>query len=110
MTGTLFAPELKAAIERLNARFGTRLAVVGVENRYFGGDVSVAGLLTGECYAAARDSLRGEFAVIPAASLKSGGEAVMLDGTTPAELERRLGLPVRALDFASFAEAVGDGV
>lgn len=110
MTGTLFAPELAGAIERLNARFGTRLSVVGVENRYFGGDVSVAGLLTGECYTAARDSLRGEFVVIPAASLKSGGEAVMLDGTTPLELERRLGLPVRALDFTSFAGAVGDGV
>ena len=68
MTGTLFAPELRGAIERLNARFGTRLSVVGVENRYFGGDVSVAGLLTGECYTAARDSLRGKFIVIPASS------------------------------------------
>jgi len=106
MTGTLFAPELKAAIERLNARFGTRLFVVGVENRYFGGDVSVAGLLTGECYTAARDSLQGEFVVIPAASLKSGGEAIMLDGTTLDDLERRLGLPVRAQDFTSFAQAV----
>ena len=109
MTGTLFAPELGAAAERLNARFGTRLTVVGVENRYFGGDVSVAGLLTGECYTAARDSLRGGFVAIPASSLKSGGEAVMLDGTTPDELERRLGLPVRPLDFASFARAVGSG-
>jgi hypothetical protein len=34
----------------------------------------------------------------------------MLDGTTPTDLERRLGLPVRPLDFASFAEAVGNGV
>ncbi len=106
MTGTLFASELAGAIERLNARFGTRLSVVGVENRYFGGDVSVAGLLTGECYTAARDSLSGEFVVIPAASLKSGGEAIMLDGTTPDDLERRLGLPVRALDFSSFAQAL----
>ncbi|HKQ52850.1 MAG TPA: DUF512 domain-containing protein, partial [Pyrinomonadaceae bacterium] len=110
LTGTLFAPELKAAVERLNARFGTRLHVVGVENRYFGGDVSVAGLLTGECYTAARDSLRGEFVVIPAASLKSGGEAIMLDGTTLDDLERRLGLPVRAADFASFTQTVVNGV
>ncbi|HEY0375467.1 MAG TPA: DUF512 domain-containing protein [Pyrinomonadaceae bacterium] len=110
MTGTLFAPELRSAIERLNARFGTRLSVVGVENRYFGGDVSVAGLLTGECYTAARDSLQGEFVVIPTSSLKSGGEAVMLDGTTPLELERRLGLPIRPFDFASFAQALSNGV
>ena len=41
MTGTLFAPVLKKLIERLNVRFRTRLYVVGVENQYFGGDVSV---------------------------------------------------------------------
>jgi putative radical SAM enzyme (TIGR03279 family) len=47
MTGKLFAPALTELIERANARFGMRLHVVGVENHYFGGDVSVAGLLTG---------------------------------------------------------------
>src|SRR5437588_9023224 len=31
MTGTLFAPVLKKLVDRLNARFGTRLHVVGVE-------------------------------------------------------------------------------
>jgi putative radical SAM enzyme (TIGR03279 family) len=108
MTGTLFAPVLRNSIERLNARFGTRLTVVGVENRYFGGDVSVAGLLTGECYLAKRASVRGDFLIIPAPSLKSG-ESVMLDGTTLEDFERQMGLPVHALDFASFAQAVVSG-
>jgi NifB/MoaA-like Fe-S oxidoreductase len=108
MTGTLFAPVLKDSIDRLNSRFGTRLSVVGVENRYFGGDVSVAGLLTGECYLAARASVRGDFLIIPGSSLKSG-ESVMLDGATLDDLERQLGLPVHAFDFASFAQAVGSG-
>jgi putative radical SAM enzyme (TIGR03279 family) len=108
MTGTLFAPALKNLVDRLNAATGTRLSVVGVENRYFGGDVSVAGLLTAECYLAARASVRGKFVIIPASSLKSG-EEVMLDGTTLDEFERQIGLPVRALDFASFAQAVGSG-
>jgi putative radical SAM enzyme (TIGR03279 family) len=102
MTGNLFAPVLKKLIERLNARFGTRLHVVGVENQYFGGDVSVAGLLTGSCYLNALDQVRGSFLVIPSASLKSG-ESVMLDGMTLDEFERELGLPVHALDFPSFA-------
>jgi NifB/MoaA-like Fe-S oxidoreductase len=106
MTGTLFAPVMKNLIDSLNARFGTRLNVLGVENRYFGGDVSVAGLLTAECYLAARESVRGEFVIIPGSSLKSG-EDVMLDGTTLSDFERQLGFPVRALDFASFAQAVG---
>jgi putative radical SAM enzyme (TIGR03279 family) len=47
VTGTLFAPVLKRRLDDLNARFGTRLYTLGVENAYFGGDVSVAGLLTG---------------------------------------------------------------
>jgi putative radical SAM enzyme (TIGR03279 family) len=102
MTGTLFAPVLKSMVDELNARFGTRLHVLGVENRYFGGDVSVAGLLTAECYMAARASVQGKFIIIPASSLKSG-EAVMLDGTTLENFERQINLPVHAQDFASFA-------
>ena len=109
MTGTLFAPFLKDSLDRLNSSFGTRLSVVGVENRYFGGDVSVAGLLTGECYRAERASVEGDFLVIPAASLKSGGEAVMLDGTTLQEFERQMGVPVHALDFSSFAQMISSG-
>jgi putative radical SAM enzyme (TIGR03279 family) len=108
MTGTLFAPVLKNLIDQLNARVGTRLHVLGIENRYFGGDVSVAGLLTAECYTAARASVRGKFVIIPASSLKSG-EAVMLDGKTLDDLKRQLGLPVHALDFTSFSQAVGSG-
>ncbi len=103
MTGTLFAPVLKEMLERVNARFGTQLRVVGVENHYFGGDVSVAGLLTGGDFVAARDSVRGDSVIIPSASLKSD-EMIMLDGMRLEELEQKLGLPVRPLDFASFAE------
>jgi putative radical SAM enzyme (TIGR03279 family) len=108
MTGTLFAPVLKNSIDRLNARFGTRLKVVGVENRYFGGDVSVAGLLTGECYLAARDSVEGDFLIIPGSSLKSD-EAVMLDGMTLDDLKRQYNLPIHALDFTSLAQMISSG-
>jgi putative radical SAM enzyme (TIGR03279 family) len=108
MTGTLFAPVLKKQIDRLNTRFGTKLNVVGVENKYFGGDVSVAGLLTGECFLAAREQVRGNFVIIPGSSLKSG-EAVMLDGMTLDEFKNELGLPVYPLDFASFARMISSG-
>src|SRR5688572_8297782 len=54
MTGTLFAPVLRDLIGSLNNSFGTKLEVVAAENRYFGGDVSVAGLLTGGDVLAAR--------------------------------------------------------
>ncbi|HEX8142105.1 MAG TPA: DUF512 domain-containing protein [Pyrinomonadaceae bacterium] len=102
MTGTLFAPVLKQRLDRLNARFGTRLHTVAVENGYFGGDVSVAGLLTGEDLLAAREKVRGSFVIIPGSMLKSG-EEVMLDGLTLGEVRGQLGLPVEALDFRSFA-------
>ena len=102
MTGTLFAPVLERMINRLNDRFGARLRVVAVENRYFGGDVSVAGLLTGGDLLAARQEVRGDFIIIPRTMLKSD-EAVMLDGLRLDQLEAQMGLPVKALDFPSFS-------
>jgi putative radical SAM enzyme (TIGR03279 family) len=102
MTGTLFAPVLKQRLDRVNACFGTSLHVVPVENRYFGGDVSVAGLLTGGCILAAREQVRGESVIIPRSSVKSD-EPIMLDGMTLQDLEQRLGAPVHALDLTSFA-------
>jgi putative radical SAM enzyme (TIGR03279 family) len=102
MTGTLFAPVLKKRLDHLNARFGTKLQAVAVENGYFGGDVSVAGLLTGVDLLAARDGVRGERVIIPASMLKSG-EEVMLDGMTLGDVRRQFGLPVQALDLHAFA-------
>lgn len=105
MTGTLFAPVLQRKINLLNSRFGTRLKVVAVENRYFGGDVSVAGLLTGGDLLVARERVRGEFIIIPRSMLKSD-EAVMLDGMNVHELEGQMGLPVKTVDFRSFSDLV----
>jgi putative radical SAM enzyme (TIGR03279 family) len=92
-TGTLFAPILKEAIDKLNAQVGTKLVVRPVTNYYFGGDVSVAGLVTGRDIKSASDQLSGEFVLIPRQMLKSD-EAIMLDGTTLAELTSVLGVPV----------------
>jgi len=103
VTGTLFAPVLEPLIQDLNVRFGTKLSVAGVENNYFGGDVSVAGLLTGRCLLAARDRLSGGFVIIPKSMLKSD-EEIMLDGMKLDDLSEQLGVPVRPLDMKSFAQ------
>ncbi|HAF24958.1 MAG TPA: hypothetical protein DCK93_18980 [Blastocatellia bacterium] len=103
LTGTLFAPVLKPLIENLNFRFGTQLAVVGVENNYFGGDVSVAGLLTGGDLLAARERLNGDFVIVPKSTLKSD-EEIMLDGMNLEELSRELRLPVYPLDLMAFEQ------
>jgi putative radical SAM enzyme (TIGR03279 family) len=96
VTGTLFAPVLRKLIENFNARFGSDLKVVAVNNTYFGGDVSVAGLLTGKDLLAARKELCGDFVLLPRQMLKSD-EEVMLDGMKLDELQLELGLPVRAV-------------
>jgi putative radical SAM enzyme (TIGR03279 family) len=95
-TGTLFAPVLKQLIDKFNARFGTRLIVEALENSYFGGDVSVAGLLTGQDLLNARDRVKGDFVFIPKQMLKSD-EAIMLDGLSLGEVSRALGQPVHAI-------------
>jgi len=101
-TGTLFAPVLREMIDKLNLRFGTKLIVEPLENSYFGGDVSVAGLLTGQDLLQARDRIAGEFVVIPRQMLKSD-EAIMLDGMSLTEVSRALGQPVHALNLKELA-------
>jgi putative radical SAM enzyme (TIGR03279 family) len=103
LTGTLFAPVFRPLIEKMNARFGTRLKVEAVENNYFGGDVSVAGLLTGGDLLAARSHIQGDFVVIPKSTLKSD-EEIMLDGMKLNELSVSLDLPVYPFDLKSFSQ------
>jgi putative radical SAM enzyme (TIGR03279 family) len=103
MTGTIFAPILEEQIGKLNDRYGTLFHVAAVENQYFGGDVSVAGLLTGGDFVKARADVRGDFLIIPRSTLKSD-EEIMLDGMTLQTLSSELALPVYPLDLKSFAD------
>jgi putative radical SAM enzyme (TIGR03279 family) len=102
LTGTLFAPVLEESVARLNELAGTRLKVVAVENIYFGPEIVVAGLITGQCVMAARERNEGDFVILPANAHKSD-EPIMLDGMRLEDLSARLGLPVRALDFEGFS-------
>ena len=101
-TGTLFAPVLREMIDKMNRRFGTKLVVEALENSYFGGDVSVAGLLTGQDLLQARERIAGEFVVIPRQMLKSD-EAIMLDGMRLTDVSQALGQPVHALNLKELA-------
>ncbi len=103
MTGTLFAPILEEKIAKLNERFGTKLQVAAVSNNYFGGDVSVAGLLTGSDFVKAAGQLQGNFLIIPRSTLKSD-EDIMLDGMTLQDLQQAVGVPVHPFDMRAFSE------
>ena len=102
LTGTLFAPVLQKLVHKLNEQNGSRLIVEPVENGYFGGDVSVAGLLTGQDLLAARERIKGEFVVIPRQMLKSDDE-IMLDGMRLTDVSQRLGVPVHAINLDGLA-------
>ena len=102
LTGTLFSPVLREMIDRFNDSSGAELFVAPVVNDYFGGDVSVAGLLTGGDFLAARAQVRGDFAIIPRVALKSD-DPIFLDGFRLAELQEQFDVPVHAFDFEQLA-------
>ena len=97
MTGEMYAPTMRAAIERYNAAAGTRLSVAAVPNTYFGGDVSVAGLLSGRDFLSAAGEAAGDVVIIPKHTIKSD-EPVMIDGMPFGELKDRFPLPIVELD------------
>lgn len=97
LTGEMFAPILREQIDRYNAATGSRLVVMAVPNGYFGGDVSVAGLLTGQDLVAMKDKIVGDFVTIPKITIKSD-EPIFLDGMSYDELKRQFKVPVYDLD------------
>lgn len=97
LTGEMFAPILDEQIESFNRLSGSRLKVVAVANTYFGGDVSVAGLLSGQDLVAAADRVVGDFVIIPRVTIKSD-EPIFIDGMAYDDLKSRFAVPVFDLD------------
>jgi putative radical SAM enzyme (TIGR03279 family) len=97
LTGEMFAPILAEQIEKYNLATGARLRVIGVPNTYFGGDVSVAGLLSGQDYRNVAGKIEGDFVIIPKHTIKSD-EPVLIDGMSVDELRSIFDVPVYDLD------------
>jgi len=92
-TGELFYPILAQYVDQINRMCGTRLKISAIRNRFFGEEVTVAGLIAGSDVLAARDSIQGEFLIVPEqACLKSGN--TFLDDLTVEQLEGELQMPV----------------
>jgi putative radical SAM enzyme (TIGR03279 family) len=92
-TGELFYPILSPFIAEMNERWQTRLKTVMVKNRFFGEEVTVAGLVAGGDILSARAALEGNFLIVPEQScLKSGH--IFLDDLSLEDLQRELGVPV----------------
>ncbi|HKV40619.1 MAG TPA: DUF512 domain-containing protein [Blastocatellia bacterium] len=93
VTGQLFSRTLAGFVEQVNVRSGSRLKVVAAENRFFGEEVTVAGLIAGGDILAACQGVKGDFVIVPEqACLKSRN--IFLDDKSLEDLERELGVPV----------------
>ena len=103
LTGEMFAPILREQIGKYNALRGSRLSVLAVPNTYFGGDVAVAGLLTGQDILAMKDQVVGDFVVIPKSTIKSD-EPIFLDGMAYEELKKQFTVPIYDLDTEGLME------
>lgn len=95
VTGTLASGLMNYLCKEVEARVpGLAVQVLTVENQFFGGHVSVSGLLTGQDI---RDALlkfpRGEKIIIGENMLKSG-EPVFLDDMTLDALEAQMAVPI----------------
>ena len=101
MTGEMFAPVLKEQVEKLNKILGSEFHVLAVPNTYFGGDVSVAGLLSGQDFLAVKDKIKGDFVIIPEHVIKSD-EPILIDGMQFDELKAKYPVPIYAMDLKDY--------
>lgn len=79
-----------------------------VKNNFFGGQVTVSGLITGQDLSEQlKDCILGDELLLPRAMLRSEGD-LFLCGMTPQELSAKLGVPIRFVsnDGAEFLDAV----
>ena len=96
VTGELFAPVLERTLAA--SGFPPAVRVLPVANRFFGGNVSVAGLLTAaDLVPAIAGSESGGVFLVPAVVANSDG--LLLDGVPAAELGMRSGGEVRLISF-----------
>ena len=99
VTGTLAAGPLQALISGLRDKFpGLECAILPIKNAFFGGNVSVSGLVTATdiLKQLAGREIRADRILIPANMLRRKGD-MFLDSVTLGELETRLGKPVRVV-------------
>jgi putative radical SAM enzyme (TIGR03279 family) len=92
VTGTMAEPILRPATDRLSGIEGVTAELVGVPNRFFGGGISVAGLVTGsDVIAALKGRDAGDRVLVPEVMVRQGA---FLDDVTVEEVGEAVGAPV----------------
>ena len=95
-TGKAAAPTMRLLADALMHRVsGITVQIFEIENRFFGPEITVAGLLTGKDVAEQlADKALGDELLIPATMLRADGD-LFLCGMSPDELSERLNVPLR---------------
>lgn len=94
VTGRLFYPILRQAVEEMNARFKLDLKCLAASSLFLGNSITVAGLLAGnDIYEAAKNRLHGDFLMVPSETM-IGDNGLFLDDWQRKDLEARLHVPI----------------
>ncbi|MBW2689775.1 MAG: DUF512 domain-containing protein [Deltaproteobacteria bacterium] len=94
VTGVSAAADIGSFAEKLAEKCGLDLRVHVVENHFFGGYVTVAGLLTGQdLLEQLADASLGDILLVPEVMLREG-EEIFLDNIQISDLEERLDVQV----------------
>ena len=95
VTGTLAAPLIREMCGLLTERYpGVEITVHAIRNDFFGGNVSVAGLVTGtDIVCQCRETLRSGVLAVPEVMLQDEGDRLIDDMTLP-QLAQALGCKV----------------
>ena len=95
VTGKAVGPLIDSLARMAEDKFdGLHIHVIPIENRFFGSEITVSGLLTGrDILEQTKDLQLGDVLLFPASALRQG-EDVFLDDRTPQELSDILGIPL----------------
>lgn len=108
VTGESFGALLRDFAERFELRSGVELRVRPIANRFFGTDVTVTGLLTGNDLLQQLTGVDlGQGVLLPDVMLKEG-EQLLLDDVELDDLSKELGVPVLAVETSPWG--ILDGV
>ena len=99
VTGEAAYDFIQKAVEKITKKwYNLECFVYAAKNLFFGGGVTVAGLLTGsDLLAALKDRELGDILYIPAVAVRHEGH-IFLDDMTVEELSDSLGVPIEPLD------------
>ena len=106
VTGTLAAPLIEAMMAELHRQYPMiEVTVHPIQNKFFGGNVSVAGLVTAtDILAQCKGKLQSNVLGVPEVMLRSEQD-MFLDSVTVDELAQQLGVKIEILPSGGGDEA-----